>query len=60
MNWPDKAENQDLAEELRLAGFITTYQRMANGDDETGDQDMFIAVARVTYNQIDETSLETK
>ncbi len=35
---------QDLAEELREAGFEIAYHRLVSGNSETGDQDMFLAV----------------
>jgi len=38
---------QDLAEELNEAGFKIAYHRLVAGSNETGDQDMFLAVARV-------------
>lgn len=37
----------DLERELREASFAIEYQRVIAGSDETGAQDMFLAVARV-------------
>jgi 2-polyprenyl-3-methyl-5-hydroxy-6-metoxy-1,4-benzoquinol methylase len=37
---------QDLAEALRATGFEVAYHRLVIGSNETGDQDMFLAVAR--------------
>lgn len=36
---------QDLENELSAAGFNVAYQRLVPGNSETGDQDMFLAVA---------------
>lgn len=38
---------QDLEDELSAAGFNVAYQRLVLGNSETGDQDMFLAVATI-------------
>lgn len=38
---------EDLKEELRAAGFNVAYQQLVHGNSETGDQDMFLAVATI-------------
>lgn len=38
---------QDLDAELRSAGFDIVYRRLVAGDSRSGDQDMFLAVARI-------------
>jgi 2-polyprenyl-3-methyl-5-hydroxy-6-metoxy-1,4-benzoquinol methylase len=39
--------SQDLEAELSTAGFEVVYRRLVNGNNESGDQNMFLAVARV-------------
>jgi SAM-dependent methyltransferase len=36
----------DLQEELRAAGFDLAYHRLVSGNDDSGDQDMLLALAR--------------